>query len=552
MICKASRPSRRFIFSLMTFLLVTLVLASSGNAYAYGKGCGIYLKFDKYVFATERVIPISVEDLCQIYTGKTIAVTVSSADTEIDPTTGWPTANSENSYLDRKVMVQDRITRIDFEVPQSTQEYRFLVTLRDDRNEITDQAIIFTKEGADVIRISDITVPETVPAGSEFKITARITDGLGNPVASVVSATATLRRPVCDPQSSLSSIVDVNLVRTTGSAGDDNNMYQGLVALPSDFPSGMYDVVITTYSAPYEGYLYPNPSPYQIRVENGGAPVTTLFYNVRELNTSIFSKVNNDFRYALGDDIIVTGQALTDDCLPLSGVKIIGDFYGYPTPLIRSSAVTDEQGNFTVHFQTYPRLQTNTQYFMTLKAEYSNNTYTWNDDSVVLDDVKKFPFEVEGITSRAEVMANQEGKVVSLTLDENLKKMTVIVESQRNEQAQYSIAIPSELLSGDVIIQKDGGEPLTLIGDQYFADQYGPEMDPANGDIRHSYSLSAYKGDGLMVVGYVNLAGGRTTIDITGTSVIPEFGTISLLVTVVAMISAALVAAKHFTRTSQL
>jgi hypothetical protein len=315
----------------------------------------------------------------------------------------------------------------------------------------------------------------------------------------------------------------------------------------------LYDVVISVYSAPSEGYHYPNPTPSQIRVENGGVPVTTLFYNVRELNGSIFSKVNNDIRYVLGDDIIVKGQALTDDCFPLKDVRIVGDFFGYPTPLIRSSAITDEQGSFTVHFQTYPRLQTNTQYFMTLKAEYSNNTYTWNDDYVFLDDVKKFPFEVDGITSRAEVMANQEGKVVSLTLDEGLKKITVVVESQRNEQAQYSIAIPSELLSGDVIIQKDGGEPLTLIGGQYFADQYGPEMDPANDDTRHSYSLSAYKGDGLMVVGYVNLAGGRTTIDITGTSVIPEFGTISLLVLVtVVAISAALVAAKHFTRARQL
>ncbi len=535
-----------------SFLLVTLwISVSSGNAYAYGKGCGIYLKFDKYVFVTEKVIPIGVEDLCQIYTGKTIAVTVSSADTEIDPATGWPTATSENTYLDRKVIVKDRITQVDFEVPQSTQEYRFLITLRDDRNEITDQAIVFTKDGADVITVSDITVPATVMAGSEFKITARITDGLGNPVASVVSATAALQRPVCDPQSWLSSIVDVNLVRTAGSAGDESIIYQGLVALSPDFPSGMYDVVITTHSSPYEGYRYPNPITYQTRVENGGPPVTTLFYNIREPNGSIFSKANNDVRYILGDDIIVEGQALTDDCLPLVGVRIVGDFYGYPTPLIRSSAITDEQGNFTVHFQTYPLLQTNTQYFITLKAEYSNNTYTWNDDYVFLDDVKKFPFEANGITSRAEVMANQEGKVVSLTLDKDLKKMTVTVESQRNDQAQYSIAIPSELLSGDVIIQKDGGEPLTLIGSQYFADQYGPEMDPANGDIRHSYSLSAYKGDGFMMVGYVNLAGGRTTIDITGTSVIPEFGTISLLVTAVA-ISAALAAAKHFARTTRL
>lgn len=537
---------------MICFLLVTLwISVSSGNAYAYGKGCGIYLKFDKYIFVTEKVIPIGVEDLCQIYTGKTIAVTVSSADTEIDPATGWPTATSENTYLDRKVIVKDRITQVDFEVPQSTQEYRFLVTLRDDRNEITDQVIVFTKDGADVITVSDIMVPATVMAGSEFKITARITDGLENPVASVVSATAALQRPVCDPQSWLSSIVDINLVRTAGSAGDESIIYQGLVALPPDFPSGMYDVVITTYSSPYEGYLYPNPSSYQTRVENGGVPVTTLFYNIRELNGSIFSKANNDVRYILGDDIIVEGQALTDDCLPLSGVRIVGDFYGYPTPLIRSSAITDEQGNFTVHFQTYPLLQTNTQYLITLKAEYSNNTYTWNDDYVFLDDVKKFPFEANGITSRAEVMANQEGKVVSLTLDKDLKKMTVTVESQRNDQAQYSVAIPSELLSGDVIIQKDGGEPLTLIGSQYFADQHGPEMDPANGDIRHSYSLSAYKGDGFMMVGYVNLAGGRTTIDITGTSVIPEFGTISLLVTAVA-ISAALAAAKHFARTTRL
>lgn len=504
--------------------------------FAEAKGCGISFKFDKFVFESESVIPIKIEDVCQIYLGKIITVLISSPDIQIDPNTGWPSRDiGSNVYLDRKLEVKGQITEVEFIVPQSSSDYRFLITLRDDETgETKDQVIIFASEKAEAIAVSNYAVPESISAGSELEISATLTDGLGNAAPSLVLAFASVQRPLCDPSSYPTNPIEIRLLRQ----GVENEIrYNGRLLLPSDLPSGLYDVKLTVHSSS-RGYQYPDPAPLRIQIESGVPPVTTLFHNVRELNTSIFSKVNSGVRYAVGDEIVLSGHALTDDCFPLGGLNVVGELYDLPTPLIRSTAITDENGNFTLRFQTFPRMHPDTQYFLTLRGQYSNSTYTWTDHYVSLDQIIRYPFEVDNKSSTAEVMSNQEGKLVSLSLDKQYKEITAIVESQKYVEAQYNIAIPSELLSGDIVILKDGGEPLVLIGDQYFADSSGPELDPANNDIRHSYYLNAFKAEGVMVVGFTNLAGGRTTIEITGTSVIPEYGAITALVSAIALMIA--------------
>lgn len=534
MILGRSQTTRIFpAVACSTLLFTSVVSILHNDAYAAGSGCGLFLEFDKYVFENESIIPITISDECQIYSGKIVALAVSSADTEIDPETGWPSATSDDRYLDRRITVTDSITQINFEVPKSTSEYRFLITLWDNMDEITDQAIVFTKKDADVIHVSELSIPESIDAGSELEMSFKLTDGIGNPVASIVTATAAIQRPLCEPSSWPSSIMDLHMTRTAES-GYAGGTYQGQTALPVDFSTGLYNVVISFYSAPSEGYRYPEPVTSQLRVEGKSPPVTTMFHNIRAVNPSLFANSDNDFKFSLGDDIVITGQTLTDDCIPISSVNVTGDFLGYPTPLIRSSAISNEHGNFTLHFQTHPLLQTDMQYYINLRGNYSNNTYSWTNDYVSLDDITKFPFKVNGFESSAEVKSDH-GEVISMTLNEEAKKIVIILQSERNQQAQYDIAIPSELLSGDIIIQKDGGMPLVLIGNEYFADMAGPVNPP---DSRHSYYLHAHKRDGMMAVGFVDIEGSRTTIEVTGTSVIPEFGSFAALLMAAGIVGA--------------
>lgn len=126
-------------------------------------------------------------------------------------------------------------------------------------------------------------------------------------------------------------------------------------------------------------------------------------------------------------------------------------------------------------------------------------------------------------------MSNEAGKIVSVDLDAQLKKMTIVLDSKRDTQAQYEIAIPSELLSGDLVVTVlDGGQQAILTGDEYLADASGPVVDPVN-DPRHIYSVSAFKRDGYAQVGFIDDVGGMRTIEIQGRLLYPSSGRWPLL-----------------------
>jgi hypothetical protein len=519
------------------------VILAAAMPYAWAGGgipCGLFLEFDKFVFSNERTIPIKIEDVCEQYEGKTIRIIVSNPDRKFNEIAG------STIYYNQQISITGKTMEVTFAPPQETMQYAFLVTLRDDSiAEITDEVIIFTKEDADIIKISDILVPQKVSAGSELVLSAKLEDGLGNPVPPIVRILAIFERPVCGSGYDVPSILELELKKKEKIS--ETTQFEGRLTLPSDFASGLYKVEIIVFSDPSDGYKFPGTALSQIQVENGSIPVTTLFYNMEEPNGNIFSKIGGDIRYALGDDVLVKGQVMTDDCQPLSGINIVGDFYGHPTPLIRSSTVSDSSGYFSVHFQTYPQLKIDTQYFITLRGEYANKTYTWNDDYVFLDDVKKFPFEIDGKSSTAEVMIRNEGsRVVSFELDKDSKKITIVLESNGEGQDNYQIAIPSDLVSGDMIVRKVGSleNPLMLTEKVPFDSVSGPVIDPEN-DIRHSYFLSASKHDGFAMMGYSDEFDGRATIEVTGTSVIPEFDSVISFVTAVA-ITSAILAAKQF------
>ncbi len=519
-----SNGFQRVMIMITLTLAITLGFNSVNHASAIpiGPPCGLFLDFDDYVFVQSASVNIKISDTCESYQGKNISVVLSNPDRGIEET-GKAIVTPEATFSSKTIIVSGRITETVIELPKNAKEYSFLVSVKDDNNEIRDQAVIFSRVDADIVQVSDILLPENVSAGTSLKVAATIRDGLGNPLPPIVTPYVALQRPECSSSTYLGIPLDFQMKRSI-----DPSRYEGQILVPPDFPSGLYKASIMVYLIPTKGYQEPSRILSNVNIGDGGIPVTTLFYNLEELNATIFSESKTGRDYVPGDDIVVRGQVMTDDCQPLGGIVITGDFYAHPTPLIRASSVSDSSGNFTIHFQTYPLLHTDPQYTIRLKGEYSNTTFTWVDNYVSLENVKKFSFEIDGKESRADVKANEEGNVISLTLDKDLKKLTVVVESQRNEQAQYTIAVPSELLSGDIIILKDGEEPLVL-GNQSFAGYSGPEMDPVN-DPRHSYSLSAWKGDSLMTVDFVNLAGGQTTLEITGTSVIPEFGTIILTV----------------------
>lgn len=299
------------------------------------------------------------------------------------------------------------------------------------------------------------------------------------------------------------------------------------INIPRDMPPGDYDISVGY--AGHRGYEMA-PVSSKIRIDNPDEiPVSNLFYGVTDVNSSLFGSASNPI-HGRGDIIKVTGKALSDGCIkPIAGLDVTGELQSSPGMSIASHAKTGRDGSFALTFQTYPQMESS-DHSIRVRASYNNTGYETWVYNVRLRDLATFPFEVEGKRSAAQAMSNEAGKIVSVDLDAQLKKMTIVLDSKRDTQAQYEIAIPSELLSGDLVVTVlDGGQQAILTGDEYFADASGPVVDPVN-DPRHIYSVSAFKRDGYAQVGFIDDVGGMRTIEIQGTTAIPEFGPMATLV----------------------
>jgi hypothetical protein len=494
---------------------------SSGSSY---KSCGIFLDFDKYVFDGGQTVPIRIETTCDVLFPRTVRVMVSDAEQTVEES-DYATTDKGQIYLDKQLEILEGVTEVTFEPPENDGfVYRYLVTLKHSSGETLGQTLIFTKDGADTILLHDVDLPPAASAGSDLKISAALSDGLGRPPSSIARVWAVLQRPVCNAGEYSANALEFELERK--SATSNSSIYEGSIQIPPGFPSGSYNVVV---SAPYtSGYRSVEESK-RVSIDGEASSVTTLFHDIKVARTNMFSTPNRP-TFSPGEDIVLTGRALSDDCLPLSGIEITGSFFGLPTPIILSKDTTDDAGNFILHFQTYPQLQYGF-YEINAEADYLNQTFSTarteyrNMMAAHLADIQKFEFEVNGKRATAETMSSGAGRVVSLDLDSNSKTLSVVLEGKPRSRVQYELALPSELISGDMVVSINGSEEIRFPETWGDASYYGPDVEQEGGYLGPSYTLLANRyGTGDAYFSFVSDEGGRTQIEILGTNVVPEFG----------------------------
>ena len=480
--------------SFLLFLVPTL---------SFGAGkqpCGFSLLFDNHEFTSNDQIPIRIKSYCNQWQGSTATVIVSDGNSN----------EIEGKILERRVIVNDT-AEIIFETPNVDDLYRYLVTVMDSNGNTHKQAFFFTKEGASEVTFSDISIPREVNTGEKVEVEVKVVDGIGNPIPTTVIVLR-IQYPECYGTESYQDTLNWELEKSTSST------WVGEIDIPNDMRSGIYDVEILAESR-FIGYEETSTTK-QIIVDNKGPiSITQLFHNVEFAKSSPFFGGSKG-TYVLGDRIIIRGETLSDRCInPISNVEVLGELEGLPTPLSRDRAVSDENGQFKLSFQTYPQMNMEQSYRIELKAKNSNKTYEWHTSDIRFQDIKRFNFEVENKTSTAEILVNYGFQVVSFTLDEYTKTLTFVGDATNNEGVFY-IAIPHELLDGSIMIKKDGKEVVKMFEEIFFVDE------------RHSeHGVGVKKQEGYTVIEYHPRESGKTTLEITGTTMIPEFPIVLLSLT---------------------
>ena len=486
-----------FVFSLLSaFLMPNAALGS-------GYFCGFELIFDTYEFSPGSEIPIKVHFPCYESEPREAIIIVSDGDS----------LDIGKKFLEQKVTVQG-ITEIKFK-PSDQNKYRFLISVINPQlgNNVDDQVIVFTKPGASKISIVDYSESLDVSAGTSVPLRAKVVDGLGKEV-NAIHLFASITRISCEGYG------DAQTVELTRSDG----VFSGNIEISNDIPTGTKDLSIFPVSP--RGYQYESVT-IKMRVTNNETiPVTILFHNMRELNSSPFGG-QSVRTYVPSDNIIVKGQTLNDACLPLGGVEVTGDLAGSASPIIRDHAISDENGNFTIHFQTYPQMKFDS-YTITLKATHNGTELKWYDTDVRLENIQRFTFYADGKNSTADVKADPGTHITSLSLDKDSKKLVFVGTNDPSNQGQFTILIPSELLSGDILVQSSEGATVLVSGNNTWADTYGPVFDEVN-DPRHTYGLNVGKNPGFTNVFYYTLTPGEKKLEIIGTTAIPEFPSLTLL-----------------------
>jgi len=487
--------------AMMVPFLFLIPISSSGKG---GEPCGFSLVFDRDEFPSVDEIPIKVKAVCEQMQGKTATVTVSNGDS----------LEVKDKFFEEKMAVNG-FAETKFKVPDSDR-YRYLVTVTDGVD-IHDRVIIFTEEGASKLMISDLNLPRDLNAGKQYAVEVAVSDGLGNAVPTA-DAFGTIRYPTCTdakgyPLNMVHDSIDVYF----SPSSSDPYVLTANMKIRVIMPSGTYDMAIEVNGP--KGYQYTS-TVVQVNVTNDvEVPVTKLFHGVHDANLGVIG------RYTSGDTMLLKGKTMSDGCLKeIPNVKIFGELNTTfaKSIVIKNQTKSDNNGDFEIELATDPSMPLNEPIRLTLQATYNSKEYSY-EDFLFLQYIERFVFNAGGKKSYAEVLVTSpDTSIVSFTLDKDAKKLTLTTKSP--DVANLEIAFPPDLLSGDIVVQKDGNETLVLSGDNYYETLTGSWTNREEGySLPYLYHISASKKEDHIRIDYRYQRLGESTLEITGTSVIPEF-----------------------------
>lgn len=490
-----------FFYLLAVLPLLYIPVTAFGGPYS--GPCGFTTYFDNPVFNKTDTVPIKIWANCGEI-GKNAKVTVTDGGSD----------DMKNKFFEQTVGIKQNPTEVDFKIPANTTVDRFMISILNEDEQINDRWMIFTNDAASRITISNVKTPPSIQEGDDIPIAANIVDGLGRSVP-VVSASAEVQYPSCD--GSFHWIDSPDFSHITVPMTRNSSEYTAVLHSGSNMISGTFPLKITL-EKPHGYYpLYWNPvwigkitvEPVASTNKNSTMQaVDTLFHHIYD--SSFMGAIYTNRNHGPGDDIIVSGQTATDGCAkPIPNVNITGYFKGMPSPVIRAHTVSDGNGNFQIHFQTYPQLTMGRGYNIELHANYDGKDYSWSPpDEIILWDIKHFTFNVENKTSMANVLVDYGYQVDSLTLDKESKTLSFAGRATNN-QGTFTISIPHDLIGGDLVVLKDGKQIAKMSSDQ----------NSASGEKIYMFGTDA----GYTVIQYMPGQAEKVNLQIMGTTVIPEF-----------------------------
>lgn len=399
-------------------------------------------------------------------------------------------------YQVQKIL-QDGKAEIEYKTPQSTDRYRYLLTVESPVG--VESKIFFTKKDASKIVISDVKIlTPKVKQGEQIKLEAKIVDGVGNQIHYLrVSAFNQIPQQSC-PEQIIGISGDLSPSYSNQPNYWMNKTINGTISVPNTAKPGIYDLTLNLFGD-IEGYSSTQTTIRYEIIENTEKPAPFSVINLP-------LKVDFGTKFFTEQPISVTGFTAYDGCgaiipdVPLKAEIKRYDLKksAYIETLQTREIFSDKNGTFHVSFD--PIGIRAGYYSLLLTSTYQGVNFTASVETphniknfTIFEQGKKFTVTVDGWYFIP----------LNVTFDKENKKLDIYLDTSDSFR-RADFKIPSDLVSGKFTVLADDKETDVAIQRH---DGYS-EFSPWPGMDNH------------------------TTIEIIGTDAIPEFPNVILILSI--------------------
>ncbi|RDJ31550.1 MAG: hypothetical protein DWQ18_01735 [Crenarchaeota archaeon] len=409
--------------------------------------------------------------------------------------------------------LQDGKTLFEYTLPKNPDRYRYLVLIDTPSQDISK--FIFTKKDASKIVISDIKVLNTtLKQGEPVQFEAKVVDGVGRPAHYLrIMATSYIPHQLCDTQTAgdAGASLDVSPLYSLQPDYWSAGIVKGNMPIQNTARPGTYDVSLHA-GGEFEGYQNEQKS-FQITIEQSPMPKKTPY--------SVLTPFKVKFKpelFMTEQPIDFAGHTAYNGCgniIPNVPIKAEIKRYDlkhgqWMETLDTKETVSNENGEYSFHFEP-----------IGLRAGYYTIHVTPSYNGLEQTVGTEAPYNIKNFT------ITEQGKEFTVTVDgayfipQNVtfdkQKKTLSIELDTSEPyRRVDFGIPNELLDGDFTVLVNGVE--------------------RDGNIRKTEGythFSPWPGED-----------DHTKIEVIGTSAIPEFEGIALLLLGAAIIPIVILARK--------
>lgn len=502
--------STKYLFIFLSFTCLVLLYAEEALASGGPSGYDYRMKLDKTEYKAGETVKIIVDAAHYDEPVDSISIRIVDATNDV--------LGKNIIYKETKKPDSTR-TEFSFRIPEFQlpwTPYRYMVIL--DTPYGGDRQFFFSKGGASKIMLSDLQIKNpVVMQAEELEFSAKIVDGTGNPIPHVrVLVVGDVPYQSCPAEISGRADVHSDVSPSISYQSDYalSGIIKGKAKINDMAMPGKYQLkIFANGDAP--GYALAEQA-FEIEILETDKP--------RPLPYGLFAPIQYDFgsSFMTEQPINITARTTYNGCGPaLPNLPVKAEIKKYDTKagkwlgtIATKETESDENGYFNVYFD--PIGKKAGQYSVSFTASYLGKEST----AGIMGDqhnVKDYTLHAEGddFTVRVDGWYSIP---LDLEFDQAEKKITLDADTS-DTYKRLVITIPSALLDGDFVILENGVQRT---------------------DIEHQKHNSSTTFDFR-----ANLD--STKIEIIGTSAVPEFGTIAVLILTVLILSVVL-----FTRFSRL